>query len=134
MKELETEINKLTDSNGDSLEQFNKFNGKNHSYYRSARNHNEQIKDTVLKEKMKLLIQTSLTKYGSLVSKHNDILSSIEKKTSTLNDLHLVLKITRTIPLIEKYQLDNLPTTNPLEGYLKQLNKTTQYADSITKK
>ncbi|MBO9684647.1 MAG: hypothetical protein J7502_18605, partial [Flavisolibacter sp.] len=103
-------------------------------YYRSADSHIEQIKDTVIKEKMKLLIHTNLTKYGSLVSKHNDILNSIDRKTITLNDLHLILKITSTLPLIEKYQMDNLPTTRPLDGYSKQLSKTAQYADSLTKK
>lgn len=134
LKELETQIDKLAGSKSDSLEQFSKYNGKNQSYYQSADSHVEQIKDTVIKEKMKLLIQTSLRKYGSFVSKHNDILKVIDKKTITLNDLHLVLKITRTLPLIEKYQKDNLPATKPLEGYSKKLNETTQYADSLSKK
>lgn len=102
LKELEIQVDKLADSKGDSLEQFNIYNGKNKSYYQSAESRIEQIKDTVIKEKMKLLIQTSLTKYGSLVSKHNNILDLIEKKTITLNDLYLILKITRTLPLIEK--------------------------------
>jgi hypothetical protein len=133
LKELEMQIDKLADSKSDSLEQFNKYDDKNKSYYQSAENHIEQIKDSVIKEKIKLLIQTSVTKYGSLISKHNDILNSIDKQTITLNDLHLILKITRTLPLIEKYQKDNLPTTKPLEEYSKQLNKTVQYADSLTK-
>jgi hypothetical protein len=133
LEELEMQIDKLADSKSDSLEQFNKYDDKNKSYYQSAENRIEQIKDSVIKEKMKLLIHTSLTKYGSLISKHNDILNSIDKQTIRLNDLHLILKITRTLPLIEKYQKDDLPITKPLEEYSKQLNKTVQYADSLTK-
>ena len=42
-------------------------------------------------------------------------------------------KTTLACQLIEKYQKDDLPITKPLEEYSKQLNKTAQYADSLTK-
>jgi hypothetical protein len=134
LKELEKQIDKLTGSKSDTAELFNKYNRKNLSYYHSANNRIEQIKDSVLKERMKLLIETSLTKYNSAVSKHNDILNSIDNKNVSLNDIHLILKITRTLPLIDKYQKENLPSTSSLEGYSKQLDKTIKYADSLTKK
>ena len=134
LMELETQIGKLADSKGDSLNQFDKFNSQNQRYYVAADSHTGQIKDTVLQEKMKQLIQTSLTKYGTLISRHTEILKSIDKKAVSLNDLHQILKITRTLPIIEKYQIDNLPSTKPLENYFQQMNKTVQYADSLTKK
>jgi len=134
LKRLEKEIDILADSKADSAELFTIYDGKNQSYYRSANSHIEQIKDTVLKERMKLLIENSLTKYNSSVSNHNDILKFIDSKYVSLNDLYLILKITRTLPLIDKYQKDNLPSTKPLEGYSKQLDKTIKYADSLTKK
>ena len=134
LKELENQIGNLADSKSDSAELFNNYNGKNESYYKSANNHVEQIKDTVLKERMKLLIKNSLTKYNSSVSNHNDLLKSIDNKYISLKDLHYILKITRTLPLIDKYQKDNLPSTKSLEGYSNQLDKTIKYADSLTKK
>lgn len=134
LKELERQIDKLADNKGDSSELFYKYDEKNQSYYHSANNHIEQISDTVLKERMKILIENSLTKYNSSVLNNNDILRSINNKYSSLNDLHLILKITRTLPLIEKYQKDNLPSTKSLEGYSNQLDKTIKYADSLIKK
>lgn len=134
LKELEKQIDKLADSKSDSAELFNNYDEKNQSYYHSANKHVEQIKDTVLTERMKLLIENSLTRYNSSVSKHNDIIKSINNKSITLNDLHLILKITRTMPLIDKYQKDNLPSTKSLEDYSGQLEKTIRYADSLTKK
>ena len=134
LKELEKQIDKLADSKSDSTELFSKYDEKSQSYYRSANNHVEQIKDTVLKESMMQLIENSLAKYNSSVSKHHDILKSINTKELSLNDLHLILKITRTLPLIDKYQKENLPATKSLEGYSNQLDKTIKYADSLTKK
>lgn len=134
LNELEKQIEKLADSKSDSTEVFNLYDGKNRNYYHSANNHVLKIKDSVLEERMKMLIETSLNKYNNSVSKHNDILKSIDNKSISLTDLHLVLKITRTLPLIEKYQIDNMPATKPLEGYSKQLDKTIRYADSLIKK
>ncbi len=134
LNELEKQIDNLADTRNDSTKSFNIYNGKNKSYYQSAINHVEQMKDTVLKDKIKLLIQNSLTKYNKTVSKHNDILKSIDCKSLSLNDLHTILKITRTLLLIDKYQQDAIPATKSLEGYSKQLDKTIKFADTLTKK
>jgi hypothetical protein len=83
---------------------------------------------------MKKLITLSFTKYDASISRHNNILNSIETKNLTLNDLHTVLKISRTLPIIEKYQRDNLPTTKSLEGFSKQLDEAIKYADTLTRK
>ena len=134
LKELEKQIENLTESKSDSTELFSKYDGKSQNYYQSANSNVGQIKDTILKERMTQLIYNSLTSYNSLVSKHNDILRSIRIKDVSLNDLHLILKITRTLPLIDKYQKENRPSTKSLEGYSTQLDKTIKYADTLTKK
>ena len=133
LNDLEKQIDNLSDSRNDSTKLFTVYDGKNKSYYQSAINHAEQINDTVLKDKIKLLIENSLTNYNKTVSKHNDLLKSIDSKNLSLNDLHLTLKITRTLPLIDKYQADALPSTNSLKGYSKQLDKTIKFADTLTK-
>lgn len=134
LKDLETKLNALSRSKSDSTEQYNKYNGKNQSYYSSADNHLKQINDSTLRKKMKALISSSLTKYNSIVYRHTELLKSIDKKTMTLDDLHEMLIITTTLPLIEKYQNDNLPTTKPINGYLKQLDKAMQIENSLLEK
>ena len=123
LKELETKLEVLSAGKNDSTELFDGYNGKNQSYYSSAESHIKQINDTILRKKMKLLIASSLTRYNSKISKHSELLKSIDKKTMTLNDLHEILIITTTLPLIEKYQNDNLPATKSLTGYSKQIDK-----------
>jgi hypothetical protein len=35
------------------------------------------------------------------------------------------------LPLIEKYQKDNLPSTKPLKGFIKQQDQTISQADTL---
>lgn len=134
LMKLENEIDDLNTSKADSIELFDKYDSKNKSYFSAANSHAEQIKDSLLRDKIKTLIATSLTKYNSSVSPHTEILKSIGTKELMLNDLHTIVKIVSTLPVIEKYQKDNLPKTTPLEGYSKQLDNTIKYADTISKK
>lgn len=134
LKELENKLDSLSASRADSTKSFDSYNRKNQSYYSYADSHIKQINDSGLRKKMQALILSSLTKYNSKVYRHTELLKSIDKKTMTLDDLHEMLIITTTIPLIEKYQNDNLPTTNSIYGYLKQLNKAVQIENSLLEK
>ncbi len=124
LKKLEEDIIVVNSSKEDSLETFQKFNSKNNSYYGSAQNHVGIIQDSVLRERMKNMVQSSLSNYNSLTSAHNDILKSIASKEMSLGDLHVALKIIKTLPVIGKYQKANLPNTKSLEGYSQQQTKT----------
>ena len=133
LKNLENEIESLEKSKPDSTESFNKYHAKNTEYFDAANEFAGIIKDSLLKEKIKLLIANSLTNYDASVSRHKELLKLIEAKTINLNDLHTVLKITRTLPLIEKYQKGYLPSTTPINGYIKQLDQTIKLADTLSK-
>ena len=133
LKKLENEIESLEKSKDDSTELFNKYNNKNAEYFGSANEFAGAIKDSLLKERMKVSIVNSSTKYNASISRHKDLLKLIKTKTTSLNDLHLVLKITRTLPLIEKYQKDYLPSANSINGYIKQLDQAIKHADTLSK-
>jgi hypothetical protein len=124
LKKLEEDIDAINSSKEDSLEQFQKFDSKNNSYYNSVQNHTGLILDSLLRERMKNLVQSSLSNYNSLTAPHNNILKSIASKETSISDLHVALKIIKTLPVIGKYQKDNLPTTKSLEGYSQQQTKT----------
>jgi hypothetical protein len=75
-----------------------------------------------------------LTNYNSSTSGHKGLLKSIETKNLELSELHSILKIAETLPIIEKFQKNNMPTTKSLQGYLKQLDGTIKYEDTLSKK
>jgi peptidoglycan hydrolase CwlO-like protein len=134
LKRLEEKINTLNSSKSDSLELIDKFNGKIQSYFRSIDSHVSAIEDSLLRDKMKLLIAGNLAKYNSRIAKHNELLKNLAINEIRISDLHTVLKIVRTLPVIEKYQQDNLPTTSQLEGFIKQQYQTINLADTLIKK
>jgi hypothetical protein len=134
LKDLETKLDAFSTSKSDSTKLYDRYNRANQSYYSSAESHLQQINDSTLRKKMKSLISSSLTKYNSRIYRHTELLKSIDKKTLTLDDLHEMLIITTTLPLIEKYQNDNLPTTKSINGYLKQLDKVVQIENSLLEK
>lgn len=134
LKELESKIDNLNENQGDSAESFSTFNEKSRAYYNAVDRHVNSMKDSLLKVKMRNVIASSLTKYNSSISLHNTILNSIEEKRTTIADLHTILKITKTLPLIEQYQSDNLPSTKSLESFSKQQDQIIKLADRLTKK
>jgi len=134
LKELETKMKSLSGSKNDSTDLYDRYNRKNQSYYNSANSHLTQINDSVLRKRLRSMISASLKHYNSKISRHSEILKSIDKKTTTLNDLHEVLMITMTLPLIENYQNNNLPTTKSIDGYSGQLNKVLQFENFLLEK
>ncbi|MDD4994198.1 MAG: hypothetical protein PHR83_18410 [Paludibacter sp.] len=134
LKELENKLDTLSAVKGDSTKSFDRYDRKNQSYYSYADNHVKQINDSVLRKQMQSLILSSLKKYNSKIYRHTELLKSIDRKSMTLGDLHEILIITTTLPLIEKYQNENLPGTKSINGYLKQLDKAVEIENSLLEK
>lgn len=134
LKQLEKDITDLSSNQNDSLEAYRGYDQKNQSYYNSAEVYISQIKDSALKERVKILIAKSLNSYTEKTANFKTLLEQIDTKATTLADLHNILKIQTTIPVIEKYQKGNLPETKPLISILKQFDKTiTKVDSSLTK-
>ncbi len=134
LKKLEDKIHDLNKSKSDTTDLFDKFHGKNLSYFNSAGIHISQIKDSLLRQKMKSLIDNSLAKYNASIIKHNEFRKMIEARELTLTDLHNMLKILKTLPLMQEYQNANLPSTRSLEGYIQRQDEVIKFVDTLTKK
>jgi len=132
LKKLEKDIADLKSAQNDSAEIFKGYDQKNRSYYNSAEMHISQIKDSVLRERVKMLISRSSDNYNEKTANFKNLLEEVSTKAATLADLHNILKVQTTIPVIEKYQKENLPATDPLISILKQFDKSINKVDSLT--
>lgn len=132
-KTFEDKIGDLNTGWRDTADLFENFNEKNEAYFSSADKHISVIKDSLLRDRMKVLIASNLAKYESSIAKHNELLKIIDAKNMTISDLHNVLKIIKTLPLIEKYQGDNRPNTKPFEGYIKHQDESIKVAEKLIK-
>lgn len=134
LKKLERTIEDLNEQKSDSAVNFEKFDSKNTSYYNAALQHIGRISDSVLQLKIKALIDNSLSSYSKKIAGHKNLVSLVNSRDITLQNLHILLKIVKTLPMMEKYQSENTPSTRPLEKVVHNFDKAIQQADSLSKK
>ena len=131
LKDIEKQINYLDEARIDSVEEFNGFNEKINGYYGDAERHVSTVADSALINKIRMLISNSQSKYTAQISGHKSLLAMLDSKAVKLEDMHVLLKIVKTLPLIEKYQKNNIPGKKPIEKTINEFDKTLKKIDSI---
>ncbi len=131
LNELETAIENLQAQKQDSLYTFEKFDEKNKSYYNSTKGYIANIKDSLLRMKIKAIIDNSLDSYDLRIATNENLISTLGVKDKALGDLHLVLKLVKTLPMIEKYQAENKPSSKPIENVIRHFDKAIKQADTL---
>lgn len=131
LSELEKTIENLDEQKRDSLNPFKKFDEKNTSYYGSTEHYARNIQDSLLRIKIRTIIDNSLNSYGRRIAANKNLISILDTKDKALDDLHIVLKLIKTLPLIEKYQVENTPSVKPIEKVIRYFDKTIQRADTL---
>lgn len=134
LKELQERLDGLGSEKADSLKSFDAYDQTSKDYYASARTHVLSVKDSVLRRRLAGLVDQSELDYEGHIGAHKQLLATINAKLAHIRDMNTQLKIMLTIPEIQKYQRDNLPSKNALEGLSRQLDQLTARLDSITKK
>jgi hypothetical protein len=134
LKELEEQIDDLDDRKDDSLSDYKKFTNKNENYYTSAGHHFEAINDSILKEKIKAVINTSKNNYNNSTAGLKTLIDQLNDKENSLKDYHLILKLIKTLPLIEEFQKDHLPSKKPINAVIDDYSQLIQKTESISKK
>lgn len=132
LKKLEDNLDAFIPKPNELEEKFNKYNSKSNSYYNSADYKATAITDSLLRKKVLSLITTSKDKYSNRTAELNSLIELISKNGATLNDHHSILKIVLTLPMIEKYQTENLPDKKEFNDLIKEQQKLIQRADSLT--
>ncbi len=133
LKSFENDLEQIGRSTKDSTEEFNNFDQKNMAYYLSAERHLTGIKDSLLRVQIQDLLKKSEERYNLTNAAHRNLLKSIDTKKIRLNDLHELLKISLTVPLIEQFQQSDLPPIKPLEKIAAKYDQIIFRADSILK-
>lgn len=128
---LELQIKALQKEAPASLKDYKTFHEKNNAYYQFANKKINAITDSLLRKKMQRLIHHSRRQYNDSTGRLSTLDSLISKRTNTIHDLHIILKLVKTLPLIEGFQKSNLPPAAPVEGALYNLDSLIQRMDSL---
>ncbi len=133
LKKLEGKIAELNNSKTDAITGFYRFNEKNKSFYNAADKYIQAIEDSVLRERLRILVTNHLANYNAKIGKNQELLKLIESRQLKISDLHKFLKVFKTLSVIENYQMEYSPQTKPLEGYIKKQDGTLKLVDTLLK-
>lgn len=106
---FEERLVRFEEDRADSLTAFDNYDSKSMRYYASATNVLDNIKDTLLKKRLKFLIEKSRNNYQQKKAPYNSLIKEINKNDSLIQDYHQALQIVVTLPAIADYQDKNKP-------------------------
>lgn len=109
LKKLETDLEEFQNIPSETQNIFFNYNGKSNIFYGNAEGFANQIKDSLTKKRILEIIKRSNDKYNLKSKDIDQLVKQISSSETTIEDNHNVLKIALTIPLIEKFQDENLP-------------------------
>lgn len=132
LKSLETEFEEFKSDEPKNI--FFDYNRKSIDYYNSSKNRAELINDSVTKNKIIALIKKSNDKYFYKTIELNGLVKEVSSKNNSLEDYHNILKIILTIPIIEKYQNENLPNKSEFKKVIKKQEDLISKTKTVTPK
>ena len=100
---------------GDSMESVQRFEGQNDSYYGAANQKAEALSDSTEEAKQLGVLNASRARYDARMAGIRGSESAYEALRTRTDDLVLLIKLQRTLELMERYQ----GTDHPREAMMK---------------
>ena len=134
LKHLEGRLDDLMEKKTDSMAAYDEYVHNNKTYYSQAGLHARKINDSLLRNQVTSIIAQSNQRFNAITSEHEGLKRQIEDKETEIMDLHETLKLLTTLPVIQDYQKNNLPSSQQIQGLLGELNGIKAQLDSLTKR
>jgi hypothetical protein len=134
LKNLDRDIAGVNRERGSLQDKFNVLDNKSNRYYMAANTMANNLRDSVLKRKVTTLISNSNSQFYQLTSSVRNLIQQINTASVSLSDYYTVLKIARTIPVMEKYQQESMPDKKEFELLLRQFNEIIKRTDELSNK
>jgi hypothetical protein len=125
LKQLDHDYAHLTRSAGDSLGAFEKYYENCQNYYRSAKSYAAQIGDSTLRKYVEMKIAAANNSFKSIVASDTLLKKDIDAARGRLNDARNVLKLVKTLPLMEQYAKEHHPSDAPMQSLKKNYDALT---------
>lgn len=133
LKAVEDGIERFYKKRQDAEEKFNNYTYYNSRYYSDAKAKAAPVADSTTKQKATDLITKSENRLAAKLAEWKNTIAVMDANERQLRDLHALLKITVTVPMIEKYQADNLPDYSKLKEAGDELRTVIEKIKAITK-
>ncbi len=133
LESIEEDISKFYKKKNDALEKYNSYTYYNSRYYSDARAKTQQIADATIKQRATDQLNQSEAAYNARIAAWQKTIADMNARERELGDLHILLKIATTRPMIEKYQSNELPDNGKAREANDDLLKLVQRIKEITK-
>ncbi|MFT3822488.1 MAG: hypothetical protein QM731_01160 [Chitinophagaceae bacterium] len=134
LKEIEYALKDLKKRTADSLHDRIIFENENAVYYNVAYKKLLAIQDTALRRSVRKIIDNSAKAYRLQMTDWKKLDTSIEKKRRLINDLYIMLKVTRTLAFMHEYQQPYMPPTSQGHAIDNEMDSIILRLDSLIKK
>ncbi|MFZ4398651.1 MAG: hypothetical protein ACOYO1_01355 [Bacteroidales bacterium] len=120
LQKLEEDIISLNPKIFEVKKAFTNYDNKSKAYYNAIDYKINSINDSLLRKKISLLITNSKSQYINKTTALIEIQKKIEENEIKIKDLHTIMKIMLTLPMIEKYQNENITDKKAFMGIIKE--------------
>lgn len=128
---LEKQIEEVEQEKDKALADYKKYNSKNEHYYLTAHQHLKNIKDSLLRNSIELLLNKSQYAYDQENAAMALAVAQLENRSVRLQDNKEALKIILTMSLMEKYQKKQLPNDAEYQKITDRYNQSIHLVDSL---
>lgn len=133
LESIEEGIEKFAKKKTEALEKYNGYTSYNNRYYGDAKMKTSAISDATTRQRAGDLISKSEARYRAGLADWQNTISTLNTREKELNDLHVLLKIMISEPMMEKYQGRELPDNTKLKEAGNDLQQVIDRIRAITK-
>ena len=133
LKSIEDDIEKFHKKRNEAIEKYNSFINYNNRYYTDSKSNAATITDAVTKQRANDLIGKSEANYKIKIADWQSSISAFNSSEKELSDLHTLLEIMITEPIIGKYQTTGFPDTTKFKEANDELLNVIDKIKAITK-
>ena len=120
LQALEKNIEQITEDNYRDTKEIYKYISNNQNYYTEAKSYITSIQDSILKEKINVILVKSENDFNTYTENLNLLKETLKRKEQELTDLYSAMKIIITLHSMEKYQNNDFPDTSAVKKLIER--------------
>ncbi len=133
LESIEDDIEKFYKNRNEAIEKYNSYVAYNNRYYTDAKSKAATIAEAATKQRANDIISKSEAAYKAKTAEWQNTIATLNANEKILTDLHALLEIIITEPMIEKYQNSGLPDNTKIKEANSDLLKVIEKIKAITK-
>ena len=134
LKTVKDQFKALNENKSDTIKLIEKFFSKNDSYYRDVFDHINTIRDSSLKNEIRLLFEKDRDGYNASIQNLKNKISQLNHESINTADKFITLKLVTTLTVMKQFREKNIPSSTGLQQLVSEFKKLESKMDSVINK